>query len=478
MRKIVLNQNFLHRRQNWMFQTLAKKGWKRSFGSLPQTEPLPSVPPLSNEPLKPLQSHITQLSNGVKVGAITSSSPIATLGLFVRAGSRFETDETVGSAFFLKRQSFQDTENRTSLRLVREIEILGSNLEISVDREVISYCFKFTPENLQSLVPILADLLKPRIEEWNVRDERPNVVQEAEELQRDANFLIYEMLHQEAYRNQGLGNGIFTPSSHFTDLHHTKLQQFISQRFTSNNIGLIATGGVNYQEFSQLAQQHFSNLAPKEEQTQKSIYFGGDSRLSVRGAPTHIALAFQGFGLGNKELLVLDTISHLLGKSGSFSKSLGHTQGRLHQAFQSGEKSSSIHQAFSFNIPYSDSGLFGAIAVADPGNAEYLVNTVIKQLSLIKAGSIDASELNRAKAKQRNEALFSFEDPSLLTKSSGYSLLLTGKFQNLDSISAIQSISMNDVVSVAKKVLQSKPTLVAIGDVQNLPTIEAIQKQL
>lgn len=50
---------------------------------------------------------VTQLDSGIKVATEDSGAPTATVGLWIDAGSRWETEETNGVAHFLEHMAFK-----------------------------------------------------------------------------------------------------------------------------------------------------------------------------------------------------------------------------------------------------------------------------------------------------------------------------------------------------------------------------------
>jgi mitochondrial-processing peptidase subunit beta len=69
------------------------------------------------------------LSNGLTIA--TEHNPYAatsTVGVYVDAGSRAETDKTNGTAHFLEHLAFKGTNKRTQGQLELEIENMGGHL--------------------------------------------------------------------------------------------------------------------------------------------------------------------------------------------------------------------------------------------------------------------------------------------------------------------------------------------------------------
>jgi len=52
-------------------------------------------------------TNVTELSSGLRVATEDTGSPTATVGLWIDAGSRWETEETNGVAHFLEHMAFK-----------------------------------------------------------------------------------------------------------------------------------------------------------------------------------------------------------------------------------------------------------------------------------------------------------------------------------------------------------------------------------
>ena len=72
---------------------------------------------------------VSTLDNGLRVGSETvAGSETATVGVWIDAGSRYETAANNGSAHFLEHMAFKGTSKRTQQQLEVEIENMGGHL--------------------------------------------------------------------------------------------------------------------------------------------------------------------------------------------------------------------------------------------------------------------------------------------------------------------------------------------------------------
>jgi processing peptidase subunit beta len=76
---------------------------------------------------------VTTLDSGLRVASETVvGSETATVGVWIDAGSRYETEQNNGVAHFLEHLSFKGTEKRTQQQLEVEIENMGGHLYVKI----------------------------------------------------------------------------------------------------------------------------------------------------------------------------------------------------------------------------------------------------------------------------------------------------------------------------------------------------------
>ena len=72
---------------------------------------------------------VSTLDNGLRVGSETvAGSETATIGVWIDAGSRYETAENNGTSHFLEHMAFKGTSKRSQQQLEVEIENMGGHL--------------------------------------------------------------------------------------------------------------------------------------------------------------------------------------------------------------------------------------------------------------------------------------------------------------------------------------------------------------
>jgi len=335
-----------------------------------------------------------------------------------------------------------------------------------------------------SAAEILADVANPGLAEWEVRDQLGRIGEIAEgELAANEEAALLEKLHAEAFRNAGLGLPLFTPSYNASNLTHETLQKVVKQLYTPDRLVFVGAGGVTHDVLVALAEQHLSKLTGQSGAAKvPSQYFGGnDVRVPGAGA-TELGIAFQGVAYSNiKDVNAVGVLQYILGGS-SFASTISpnQTASRVGAASRFGrnvpQKNSFVQRISTVSLNYPESGLFAVLAKADRGNAASLVQAIGSELGAVARNGVSAEELAAGKAQFKASVLFN-DTKSGLLQFIGTQALFRGNVQTPAEVAkAIDSISASDVAAAAKRVFSSRPTVVAVGDVSGLPTVEQIQK--
>lgn len=131
---------------------------------------------------------------------------------------------------------------------------MGATLEATHGRETAVFSSDVPSDKVHDLLPILDDILHPRIPEWEVRDEQPMVLEAAEKAHNDYKLRAFDLLHavryhqnslclltfvltliQEAYRNRSLGISLYPSTSFLSNLSDETLLEFVEKNYGANS---------------------------------------------------------------------------------------------------------------------------------------------------------------------------------------------------------------------------------------------------
>ena len=144
----------------------------------------------------------------------------ATVGVWIDAGSRYETAKNNGAAHFLEHMAFKGTSKRTQRNLEVEIENMGGHLNAYTSREQTVYYARVFKDDVPKAMDILSDILQNSLLDYGaIERERDVIIREGEEVGKLYEEVILDRLHETAFMGTGLGRTIL--GRYFQKLVHT-----------------------------------------------------------------------------------------------------------------------------------------------------------------------------------------------------------------------------------------------------------------
>merc|ERR1719375_2787175 len=105
-------------------------------------------------------TEVTKLRSGLRDASETTYGETATVGVWIDAGSRYETAKNNGAAHFLEHMAFKGTSKRTQKQLEVEIENIGGHLNAYTSREQTVYYANVFKQDIPQAMDILSDILQ------------------------------------------------------------------------------------------------------------------------------------------------------------------------------------------------------------------------------------------------------------------------------------------------------------------------------
>ncbi|KAF9270658.1 LuxS/MPP-like metallohydrolase [Marasmius fiardii PR-910] len=378
------------------------------------------------KPSELAQVQITTLPNKIRVATDPTPGHFASIGLYLDAGSRYETPDNVGVSHFLDRMAFkvlfglttsQSTHNRSTEEMASAMHSMGGQILCSSSRETIMYQSSHFSQASPLALDLISDtVLNASFLPGEIEAQRDAASYELRELASKPEMILPEILHAVAYNHNGLGNFMLCPEDRIDLIDSTILRKTIQQWYTPERM-VVAGAGMHHQELVELVDKHFSslksspslsplsqllrganpthqapsNLLPAPNTSVKktlsraasylfpnssidpppiassSQYTGGHHFIhDPDGEFDHLYVAFEGTGIHDDDVYTLATMQVLLGGGGSFSAG-GPGKGMYSRLYTHIlNLFQAVDHCASFHHIYTDSSLFGLFASFAP----------------------------------------------------------------------------------------------------------------
>jgi processing peptidase subunit alpha len=423
------------------------------------------------------QAQFSKLENGLKIGSLDRGGLKAEIGLFVDAGSRFETSANFGVSNMISSMAFKSTAHLSNLRTVKTLEQLGANNSstCTVSAEETVYQVGVMREYVPLVVPLLVgNVLFPRLLPWEVTASQKAAKAANQAVSADES--VREMLQKTAYCNNSLG--LSTRATERSNFTPETIRSFMIDHFAPERMVLVGVN-VNHEELCKWAMRSFVdyNAIPlKSRDTVKSSYTGGDSRMDGTTPFCHVAIGLESVPFGSDDLAATAILQTLLGGGSAASNSIGcSSASRL--AKQVVGQNPYVESCSAFNQSFSDSGLFGVYGVCHPEKSALMASSMLDALKSLK--TVTGAELDEAKAVLKGKIGRELDFDGTIMQDMGYQLLRSGSYASpKDFAGLIDAVSVGQVTNVASRILSSKPTVAAFGDCHAVPSYADVQAAL
>jgi predicted Zn-dependent peptidase len=350
---------------------------------------------------------LTTLENGLRV--LTVSVPYVqsvSIGLFLRVGSRFESDALGGASHFVEHMFFKGTERRPTARDVAEtIEDKGGILNGSTGVESTLLWAKVAAPHVPEAMDLLSDmLLHSKLDPHELEKERTVIIEELKYEVDTPDSLVEILVSQLQWPDHPLGREIAGSTESVGSLSREALLEYRRDHYLPGQAVLALAGQVRHSKAVGLARSLLSDWEPGPLPTCSPA--PADSRgprLAVHYKDTeqsHTSLSFTGLHRGHPDRYVLGLMSVILG---------GGMRARLFQQVR--EKLGLAYSIECFADQFDDTGSVGIYAGVALESAPMAVRAILGELDKLRQVPVPEKELQKAKEFSKGRLALALEEP-------------------------------------------------------------------
>lgn len=399
------------------------------------------------------------------------------MGVWIDAGSRYESDATNGTAHFLEHMAFKGTSSRTVRDLEVEIENMGGHLNAYTSREQTAYFAKVGASDVPKALDILSDILQnSNLDDRAIERERSVILREMQEIEGIPEEVVFDHLHATAFQHSPLGRTILGTADNVRSITRQNLADYIASNYTAERMVVAAAGAVDHAALVASVEKAFGRVpaggtsAASLVAADPAKFTGSEVRLRDPDLPlVHLAIAFRGASWTDADSIPLMVMQTMLGSWDKNSSAGGEMGSQLAHTVASNGLARSF---MGFNTNYHDTGLFGVYATADPkeSDMEDLCWTIMRNITKM---CYDVNEVDVARAKNQLKAsmLFAQDGTTGVAEDLGRNLLVYGRrVPRAEFFARIDAVDADTVKAVATRfILDQDIAVAALGDTQFIP---------
>lgn len=416
---------------------------------------------------------VKRLANGLTIIAEQMSTAAVNLNIWLRVGSRVESDAINGMAHFLEHMVFKGTPQLQCGEFERLIEERGAITNAATSQDYTHYYITTAPKDFAKLAPLQVELLlNAKLHDSDFERERPVILEEIRRSEDNPRRRIFQHsmalnFEQLPYRRTVLG-----PTSVIENLSAEQMRDFHRHWYQPQNMTAVVVGDLPVEQLIATVEKSFEQALAKRHR--ESIQAPLDVPLNTPEAPfesiaradytdatlqqARLVLSWRVPGLKQlSETYALDVVASILGQ--------GRTA-RLVQDLR--ETRALVNSIFTSNITYGEQGVFYISANLAGEHLEAVEAAILEHIKRLHEQPVSEAELSRVRTQVANRYVFGNETSSDRASMYGYYHAMTGDIENaLNYPTAIKTV---DAASIQAAVRQYLP-ITAYGALRLHPEV-------
>jgi predicted Zn-dependent peptidase len=369
----------------------------------------------------------------------------ASIGIWLRTGSRSEAPGSGGIAHFLEHMVFKGTAHRTAEQIAREVDSIGGMMDAFTAKEMVSFNAKVLDEHIPIAWDVLADLaLHPLFDAEEVGREKQVVLEEIKMDQDNPESVAHEMLFQNFWSEHPLGRPIIGTPESVREFSRDALVEAHARWYAPKNILVTAAGHVEHSRIVDLVAKDFSALPAGDDASPAAAPLPHGTLASQSKKEleqVHVCVGVPSIRIADGRRYAVAVLNTILG---------GGMSSRLFQNIR--ERQGLAYAVFSEVNPYSDAGLLSVYAGTSLESTEKVLGLIADELRHLKNELVSAEELRRAKDHLKGSMILSLESTGSRMANLARAEMYFGHFLSEDEIlAAIEAVTREQILTAANE---------------------------
>jgi predicted Zn-dependent peptidase len=386
----------------------------------------------------------------------------ASVGIWVRSGSRHEAAPLNGISHFIEHTLFKGTRNRTSREIAVESDAIGGHVDAFTSREVASYYVKVLDEHLPRAFDLLADLVTAPLFADEELDRERNVVTEEIKMVGDTpDDLVHEVFVANFWPDHPLGRSILGTVDTLATFNHERVANHFSGVYVPRNLVVAGAGNLDHERFVDMVGGYLSGLDDRPVNLTASAPSPAKRRIVLDKdlEQAHLVLGTCCPSMTSADRYSVHVLNVILG---------GGMSSRLFQTIR--EEHGLAYAVYSGVNAYTDAGYLSVYAATSPDQVTDVIGLSVQEFNKFKSEPVSDAELQRAKDQLKVSIMLSLESTSARMSNLARQEIFFGRQFTLDEIlERINRVTTADVQRVAGEIFCSDElAITAVGQLGSL----------
>jgi len=367
-------------------------------------------------------------------------------GIWVKNGSRDESQATNGISHFIEHLLFKGTETRSAKDIADTMDGVGGQLNAFTSKEITCYMARTLDTHFDVALDVLSDMFfNSSFDEAGIEKERGVILEEINMYEDTPENVAMSMLEYNSFKNHPLGMTILGTPENIRDFKRQDFIDFIRAKYNPKNTVIAIAGNINEAEVLEKVTSAFGgfdgvSMAASET---SAIYQPSFSLREKDIEQVHLCMGFPGIksGLGC-DTYAMTCVNTVFG---------GGMSSRLFQKIR--EEHGLAYSVYSYNANYKDTGMFVIYAGLGPTHISEVLHLITGEIKRMFSEKITEEQLAKTREQLKSSVLLGLESTYNRMNSIGGTQLIMDRIITPDEIIAkIDAVDLEAFYSICDKI--------------------------
>jgi predicted Zn-dependent peptidase len=367
------------------------------------------------------------------------------LGLWIGAGSRDETNARAGVSHFLEHLLFKGSQRYGAQEIAEFFDAMGGELNAATSRETTVVYTRVPDRALEQALDVMTDMVfEPALAD--VDSEREVVLEEIAMVEDTPQDLVHDLAAAAVFGSHPLGRPVIGRAEVIASVAPRTLRAHHRAAYVGGNVVLSAAGNVDHERLVELLRARRHESAQPLGVVRRPLGRRPAPGLRFQRKDTeqyHVCLAGPGLARHDERRYAASLLDAIVG---------GTASSRLFQEIR--EKRGLAYAVYTYGSQYVDAGQVGLYVGTREEQLAECLEIAARELADVGAGNLRPGELERAKQNLEGRLLLSLESTSSRMTRLGKALVTGTELVEVDeTLARIAAVTADDVVALAAQLL-------------------------
>lgn len=392
---------------------------------------------------------------------LKKDSNVSSVGVFVKSGSAYESENQRGLSHFVEHMVFKGTKKRSYQDIASQIDVLGGVINAFTSKEYTCFYVKVLNDYIEKAWDVLIDIVaNPILPEEELEKEKGVIIEEINMSNDDPQDAVFDAFFENALPTS-IGKPILGTKEHIASYTRQDLLKYMGEFYKPENMVVSFVGkDSSHINLPAISDFYYKNYFSSDSSTDTYdfVFKLGKDIINRQLEQTNVVVGCELFDIYDERRYAATLLNNIFG---------GNMSSRLFQSIR--EEKSLCYSIYSNIMFFRKGGVFYISSSTSNNKAQDLVSAIKDELIKLKKDGVTKRELEEIKTNFKGKFALSLESTNSLMIKLGSDYFTYSKYISEGEIfSKVDAVSMDNVMEIIELIDLDRLHLTCLGNIHTL----------